>query len=170
MAPTPSGFARVEVPPSICVSPTDPAIDPTVAIPAIVEQEFQRVVVLRAVAEVRPAPDTLVNLPTRFQTSTTERYDIPLTILGRSVVITAQAESWAWTLGDGSTATSAAGHGYLEHTYTRTGTVTARADTTWSGTFRVDGGPAHPITGRAQTTGEPVQVVIKQARSRLVGG
>jgi len=38
----------------------------------------------------------------------------------------------------------------------------------WSGSFRINGGAAQPISGRATTTGEPIDVEVKQARSELV--
>ena len=50
------------------LAPDDPAaaLDPTVAIAAIVQRDFQRVVVVKGGVEVSPEPDTLVNIPTRF--------------------------------------------------------------------------------------------------------
>lgn len=167
-------FTRVASPATVCLAPTDPAVtaavDPLLLIPGLVEQEFQRVVVLRAVPVVQPTPDTLVNIPTRFRTSSTERYDIPLTLLGHAVVITAQAESWTWQFGDGSSqsVTAKGTGGRTTHEYRATGAMTARVDIIWSGTFSIDGGPERPVAGRATTVGQPVTSQVKQARAVLV--
>ena len=154
-----------------CVGADDPVLDPTVAIPAIVQRDFKRVVVAKGVAEVSPRPDTLVNIPTVFSTSTPQSYDIPLTLLGQSVVITAKAERWTWHFGDGQSATSTqAPDGRVEHEYTRSGERQAYVVIEWSGTFRINGGAPQDITGAATTTGDPVTVAVKQARSQLVDG
>lgn len=161
-------YTRVLGPSTVCLGPEDPVIDPAVAIPAIVQRDFQRVVVLKGVAEVSPQPDTLVNIPTVFTTSTPRSYDIPLTILGQSVVITARAERYTWHLGDGAVRSTTAAYGRLEHEYRRARSRQAHVVIEWSGSFRVNGGPAQPISGTVSTTGDPVTVEVKQARSELV--
>lgn len=153
---------------TVCLGPDDPAVDPAVAIPAIVQRDFQRVVVLKGGAEVTPRPDTLVNVVTKFRTDAPVSYEIPLSILGQSVVITAKAEKHTWHFGDGQTATSYAADGYAEHTYAHATIEQAYVVITWSGTFSVNGGPSRPITGTVQTTGDAVDVVVREARSELV--
>ena len=168
----PSPWTLVTEPPFVCLGPTDPAvvIDPRVAIAAMIEQEFKRVVVLKGVAEVSPRPDTLVNIPTRFTTDAPDSYDIPLTLLGLPVTITATAERWTWHFGDGTSAsTSAAGtKGRVEHVYRRSTDLGAHVAIEWSGTYRVAGGPSLPITGTATTVGDPTPLSVKQARTDLV--
>ncbi len=170
VAGTPPGWARD--PGVVCLAPTDPAVaaavDPAVLIPAIVDREFQRVVVLKAVPVVQPLPDTLVRFPTRFATSTARSYDIPLTLLGQSVVITATAASYTWQFGDGTSTTITTAAARTEHSFSDTGSRTARVDITWTGTFRINGGPAQDVTGTATTTGQPVTLQVKQARSELI--
>lgn len=157
-------------PPFVCVGPDDPVLDPTIAIAAIVQRDFQRVVVRKGGAQVSPTPDTLVNIPTRFSTDAPDSYDIPLTLLGQPVTITATARRWTWYFGDGTTAsTTAAGtDGRVEHTYETAASVGAHVVIEWSGTYRVGGGAELPITGNATTVGDPTPLEVKQARSELV--
>lgn len=153
---------------TVCLGADDPAIDPAIAVPMTVQREFTSVVVLQGEAEVSPEPDTLVNVPTVFTTNAPASYDIPLTLLGQSVVITATARRYVWHFGDGETGTSTAPRGRIEHEYTKAATVGAYVVIEWSGTFRVNGGASQPITGTATTTGVPTQVEVKQARAELV--
>jgi hypothetical protein len=155
---------------TVCLAPDAPQVDPLVAIPALVQRQFQDVVVLKGVPEVSPRPETLVNIPTVFETAADDAYQIPLTLLGQSVVITAAPERWTWTFGDGQTGSTTAkgSRGRVEHEYRTTGDLTAYVTITWSGTFSVNGGPSQPINGTATTTGEPVTVQVRQARSELV--
>ena len=163
-------WQRQSDPPFVCVGPDDPVLDPTVAIAAIVQRDFQRVVVLKGGVEVSPAPDTLVNIPTRFSTDAPASYDIPLTLLGQSVTITATAQRWTWHFGDGTSAsTTASGtDGRVEHTYRTAASVGAHVVIEWSGTYRIGGGAQLPITGTATTVGDPAPLEVKQARSELV--
>jgi hypothetical protein len=163
-----TGWTRVMEPATVCLGPDDPVIDPTVAIPAIVQRDFKRVVVLKGVAEVSPKPDTLVNIPTIFTTRTPPSYDIPLSLLGQSVVITATAERYTWHFGDGTSASTSAPGGRVEHEYRKAASRQAYVVIEWSGTFRVNGGAAQTINGRATTTGDPIAVDVKQARTELV--
>ena len=165
-------FERVSKPPYICRDLTAPEIDPAVAIAGIVNRDFQRVVALKGVPEISPEPDTLVNIDTIFTTSSPNSYDIPLTVLGRSVVITATASRWTWHFGDGATgSTAVAGSkGRVLHTYRQSGSRGAFVIIEWTGTFRVGGGPVQSVTGTATTTGDPVTIAVKQARTELVGG
>jgi len=165
-----SPWQRVEDPPFICSAPDDPAIDPTVAIAAIVQRDFQRVVVLKGNTQVSPAPDTLISIPTRFSTDAPASYDIPLTLLGQSVTITATARRWTWHFGDGTTTstTEAGTDGRVEHTYRTAAPVGAHVVIEWSGTYRIGGGAALPISGTATTVGDPTPLEVKQARSELV--
>lgn len=167
-------WIRVYDPPWRCVGPDQAqAFDPRAAIAGVIESEFRRVVVQRGVAEVAPAPQTLVNIPTRFRTPTPERYDIPLTLLGQSVVITAQAESWTWHVGDGATPTTSTKGtgGQVEHVYRRAGDYAPYVVISWSGTYRLNGDPTSlPISGTVTTQGEPVDLGVRQARTQLEAG
>ncbi|MCW2615277.1 MAG: hypothetical protein JWN08_2271, partial [Frankiales bacterium] len=164
----PPPYVRVLNPAFICLGPDDPQVDPTIAIPAIVDREFQRVVVLKGVAEVTPAPDTLVNVETRFATAAPASYEIPLTLLGQSVVITATAASWTWHFGDGETA-RLTDRSSTVHTYRQAGARGAYLVIEWTGTYRIGGdATVRQVNGTATTTGDPVQVAVRTARSELV--
>ena len=164
-------FVRVAPPAYECrpIGAT-PAVDPLVAIAALIDRDFQQVVVLKGVPEVSPRPDTLVNIPTIFTTSSPPSYDIPLTLLGQSVVITATAKTWTWHFGDGqSEGTSAPGSkGRVEHVYRQAESRGAHVVIEWTGTFTVNGGPVQQVNGTATTTGDPLAVEVKQARTELV--
>lgn len=153
---------------TVCRGAQDPVLDPAVAMPALVQREFQSVVVRGGVADVSPKPETLVNIDTRFQTDAPASYQIPLTLLNQSVVITATAQGYTWHLGNGDTRISTKPNGYLEYAYRKAGTYDVFVSITWSGTFSVNGGPAQPITGTVEVDGEPTQVQVQQARSELV--
>ena len=153
---------------TVCLGPEDAPLDPAVALPAVVQREFQSVVVLSGTAQVSPAPETLVNVPTRFQTDAPASYTIPMTLLNQSVVITATARRYLWTVGEGPQLVSTQPNGYLEHTYATSGSREVWVDIEWSGTFSVNGGPPRPIAGTVVTEGEPVPVEVREARSELV--
>ena len=153
---------------TVCLGPDEPMVDPTVAIPAIVQRDFQSVVVVKGAADVTPKPDTLINVATKFRTDAPASYEIPLSILGQSVVITARAEKYTWHFGDGESAVSRAADGYIEHTYRKAATEQAHVVITWSGTFTVNGGASQAINGTVSTTGNPVDVRVREARSELV--
>jgi hypothetical protein len=167
-------WERDNSPPSICLAADDPAvaaaIDPAIAIAAMIESEFQRVVVLKGVAEVSPRPDTLVNIPTIFTTDAPASYDIPLTLLGQPVTITATARKWTWHFGDGTSGTTTATgtRGRTEHVYRRAAPLGPFVVIDWSGTYRIGGGSPLPINGTATTTGDPTPLTVKQARTELV--
>lgn len=166
----PPSFRQVLDPPFRCVGAQEPALDPRLAVAALVEQEFQRVVVLRGVAQTSPSPRTLVNVVTRLQTPTVERYDIPLQLLGQSVVITAQAQRWEWHTGDGAVlSTDRKGtQGRVEHVYRTAGTRAPYVVITWTGTYSVNGVPQGAVPGSVTTQGEPGSVEVRQARTQLV--
>lgn len=153
---------------TVCRGANDPVPDPAILIPAMVQREFQSVVVLAGNADVSPKPETLVNIDTRFQTDAPASYQIPLTLLNQSVVITATAQSYTWHLDNGDTRVSTRPKGYLEYSYGKAGSYDVFVTVTWSGTFSVNGGPSQPITGTVEVDGEPTQVEVKQARSELV--
>lgn len=159
------GYRMVD---TVCRGPNEPELDPAVAIPALVQREFKSVVVLSGNAQVSPAPETLVNVPTRFQTDAPASYEIPLTLLNRRVVITARAQRYIWQVGEGNRRVSTRPKGYLEYSYKKSGPREVYVDIEWSGTFRIGDGPEQPITGTVVTEGEPVDVQVRQARSELV--
>ena len=141
------------------------------AIPAIIDRDFQRVVVLKGIARVTPAPDTLVNVETRFATDAPSSYEIPLTVLGQSVVITASAVTWTWHFGDGIRLrlTDGSSGGSTVHEYRESGPRAAYVVIEWTGTYVIGGDPTvRQVNGTATTIGEPTQIAVRTARSELV--
>lgn len=160
-----TGYMLIE---TVCRVANDPEVDPAAALPGLVQSQFKSVVVLSGKAQVSPTPATLVNVPTRFQTDAPASYQIPLTLLNRSVVITANAERYIWEVGEGRARVSTRPMGYLEYAYKGAGAREVYVDIEWSGTYSVDGGSQQPITGTVTTDGVPTTVEVQQARSELV--
>ena len=96
------------------------------------------------------------------------------TLLGADVDIRATASGYRWDWGDGShTATRDPGRPYpnatLTHTYPHAAAqATVALTTTWSGEFRVNGGPWIDFDSTINSTSTPVDLVIYDPRSRLV--
>jgi hypothetical protein len=58
--------------------------------------------------------------------------------------------------------------GYWGHVYATTGAMTIAATVTWSGRYRVDGGPLRDIPGTVTGPTATVALTVKQARGVLV--
>ncbi len=159
-------------PSTYCLGPRDVGVPPIAAIGGIVAGDFQDLIVLKGVAVSDPKGSTLVNYETGFHTdATTYRLD-PITILGRTVRITATPERYDWYFGDGTRELDA-GPGHegtldVQHTYRSAGRVAPYVVITWSGTYSVDGGAPRPVIGTATTTGNGTPLQVKQARAELV--
>jgi hypothetical protein len=104
-------------------------------------------------------------------------------LLGRNVSLDARVETVDWDFGDGASATtSGPGRpysdadpcdtvrcpGYFGHIYSDTGHLHVTATITWSGTYRIDGGPVQPIPGSVATEARPTDVHVVESRSELV--
>jgi hypothetical protein len=95
-------------------------------------------------------------------------------ILGLPVRVSATPVAYTWAFGDGTSLgpTASAGAPYpaadITHTYRRPGSVAARVDVSFTGTFTVAGGPVAVIPGRVTVPGPPVPVRVREARSELV--
>jgi hypothetical protein len=141
----------------------------------LVVAEWQRVRIPAARLGVNPVDGrTLVNFDTVFFTDGAER-SFPVSVLGRSVVIYAVPVEFTWHFGDGATSTTtSAGAPYpsteITHTYEQTGEVSARVDVRYRAEFTVDGGQRLSIPGVAEVTGVSEELVILEARTRLVDG
>jgi hypothetical protein len=96
------------------------------------------------------------------------------TLLGAAVEIRATASGYRWSWGDGShTETSDPGSPYpdasLTHTYPHAADLaTVALTTTWTGEYRVNGGPWLPFDSTINSTSTPVDLTIYDPRSRLV--
>ena len=95
-------------------------------------------------------------------------------LLGANVDIRATAQDYRWEWGDGThTATSDPGKPYpnatLTHTYPHASdAATVALTTTWTGEYRVNGGPWLNFDSTINSTSTPIQLAIYDPRSRLV--
>lgn len=138
----------------------------------------------RAFAELRlPAstlviqpPDglTLVNFDTNFYTTSTRPLTRTVTLLGQRVTLEATPSTYHWTFGDGrELSTSHPGAPYpdltVTHNYLRKGTYRPSLATTYTGRYRVGGGPWRSITGTVTIdgSGQPLRAI--EAQPKLVG-
>lgn len=122
---------------------------------------------------------TLVRLPTFFETVFPQEGFEPgevdtTSLLGFAVDIRPRLDAVTYHFGDGASEgpTVDTGGPYpdggITHVYSSRGQVQARADVTYGGQFRVDGGVWNDIPGTATITGTPVTITVKESRARLV--
>ncbi len=96
------------------------------------------------------------------------------TLLGAAVDIRATASGYNWQWGDGShTATTDPGRPYpnatLTHTYPHApDAANVALTTTWTGEFRINGGPWQDFDTTINSASNPVALTIYDPRSRLV--
>lgn len=133
--------------------------------------------------EVEPRGNvTLVTLPTYFETrwpqagfqpGEVDQVD-PARMAGFRVEIRPQVKSITYDYGDGSTSgstTSVGGpypDGDITKTYTRAGDFAVRADVTYTGEFRVNGGQWIAIPGDVTIRGTAATLAVRTAHARLV--
>lgn len=120
-----------------------------------------------------PNGRTLVNFETNFYTER-EPFDRTLRLLGQRVDLEITPAQFAWNFGDGGAATSTTpGSAYpdleITHNYRAKGTYPTRVDTTYTATYRINGGPARPVPGSVTVAGESVTLEAVTAKPRLVG-
>jgi len=121
----------------------------------------------------QPANGALVNLPAIFasgQRDGVQRddfvlFDLPVHVDARP--------SWDWAFGDGATLTTAdAGGTYpdrrVSHTFTHAGQFTVSVDSSWTGTFTVDGLGPFDVTGGPVTQAATLAVTVREAGGQLV--
>ena len=115
-----------------------------------------------------PNGRTLVNLPTNFYTELVDPWSQSVQMLGYHVEVRATPESYTWHFGDGSPAETGndPGASYavddslrVSHVYTEAKvTVHPSVDVTYSGAFRVDGGPWRTIPTTLTVSGATVSL------------
>jgi hypothetical protein len=155
-------------PGSFCLGPDDPGITDIGRVIAQVQSGFQSLPLPTAAPQVSPAPETLVNIPTRLSAGSAEPVTLTTEPLaGIVVTVTATPVAWHWNFGDGSTQVTTVPD--TEHTYLKAQRVDASVRVTWNGTFTLPGsGEVFPIRTPAYVQSEPTQVEVRQARSELV--
>jgi hypothetical protein len=151
-----------------CVDVTDLNPPPS---PDEVFRYFQSLPLPQLTTRQQPPGQALVGLPVIFFTDSPTTQTFTVDIRGFTVVITADAISYAWDTGDGTVLTTTdPGAPYPDQTVTHdysSGTYTAALTTTWGATYSVDGGVQADVPGTTTTQGQPVTFTVVQARTVL---
>jgi len=116
---------------------------------------------------------TLVNFDTNFYTTSTEPIARTVTLLGRRVTLEATPSTFHWSFGDGQRlSTSDPGAPYpslrVTHNYLRKDTYRPSLGTTYTGRYRVDGGPWRQIPGTVTINGTGQALRAIEAEPKLV--
>lgn len=117
---------------------------------------------------------TLVNFDTNFYTTSTEPITSTATLLGQQVTLEATPAEYQWDFGDGDALTTTEpGAAYpalrITHSYLSTGTYQPNLDTTYTGRYRVGGGPWLQIPGTVTIDGTGQDLRAIEAQPKLVG-
>jgi hypothetical protein len=145
-----------------------------VVTPGLVAAALRTIPLPPSELQVQPANGrTLVNFATNFFTSTGP-FDRTVTLLGQRVDLRIVPSGFGWRFGDGEALeTSDAGAPYpdlrVTHTYQRKGAVAPAVDTTYTATYRVNGGPWADVPGSVTVPGVPVGLEVLTATPVLVG-
>lgn len=162
-----------EDPFAFCDLPPDANL-PSDVTPGLVAAAFARIPLPPSRLLIQPPnARTLVNFDTNFFTDT-QPFDRTVTLLGQRVDLHIVPSRFGWRFGDGgSLATEEPGSPYpdldVTHRYLRKGQVAPSVDTTYTATFRVDGGPWRDVPGSVTIPGAPVQLQVLTATPTLVG-
>ncbi len=140
----------------------------------MVAAALARIPLPAATLQVQPANGrTLVNFDTNFYTEI-QPLDRTITLLGQQVDLHIVPSQFGWQFGDGDAVTTeqpGAPYPDLEvtHSYQRKGAVAPSVDTTYSATYRVNGGPWQAVPGTVTVAGAPVDLQVLTATPTLVG-
>lgn len=162
-----------EDPFDFCGIPTEDVEDDTIT-PDMVATAFRRIPLPASELEVQPANGrTLVNFETNFFTDA-EPFDRSVTLLGQRVDLHIVPSRFGWRFGDGaSLASEDAGAPYpdlrITHDYQHKGRVRPAVDTTYTATYRVNGGPWAAVPGSVTIAGAAVGLQVVTATPVLVG-
>lgn len=120
-----------------------------------------------------PDGQTLVNFPTIFYTDNAAPSRQRVTLLRQGVLIEATPTTYTWRFGDGtstSTATPGAAYPAMEvtHEYATVGTFSPSVDTTYTGRYRLAGGPWVAIPETLTVPGAAQTLETVEARPTLV--
>jgi|SRR3954447_11855839 hypothetical protein len=124
--------------------------------------------------EVQPPNGrTLVNFETNFYTET-RAFDRTVTLLGQRVDLHIVPAEFGWRFGDGGLLTTdEPGSPYpqldVTHRYLKKGHVGPSVDTTYTATYRVNGGAWRDVPGSVTIPGAPVDLDVVTATPTLVG-
>jgi hypothetical protein len=158
-------------PADYCLPATGESPDLT---PGMVANAFKVLPLPASFLEVQPPNSrTLVNFDTNFFTEA-QPFDRAVMLLGRRVLLHIVPSGFGWRFGDGSSATTdEPGSPYpnldVTHRYLRKGHVAPSVDTTYTATYRVNGGPWREVPGSVTISGAAVELEVLTATPTLVG-
>lgn len=120
-----------------------------------------------------PGGETLVNFATNFHTDNDAPSRQAVTLLGRRVVIEATPTTYTWRFGDGDVLdTETAGAAYpsldVTHEYRTAERFAPSVDTTYTGRYRIGGGPWVAIPETLTVAGASQVLTAREARPTLV--
>ena len=115
----------------------------------------------------------MVNFATNFYTDNNQPSRQSVSLLNQDVLIEATPTSYTWRFGDGTTAsTSTPGAAYpaldVTHDYADVGAFAPSVDTTYTGRYRLNGGPWIAIPETLTVAGTTQQLETIAARPTLV--
>jgi hypothetical protein len=151
-----------------------PQDQPTEITPGMIAAELRVVPLPPSVLEVQPPNGrTLVNFETNFFTDTQD-FDRSVTLLGQRVDLHIVPAEFGWRFGDGGLLTTdEPGSPYpqldVTHRYLKKGHVGPSVDTTYTATYRVNGGAWRDVPGSVTIPGAPVDLDVVTATPTLVG-
>jgi hypothetical protein len=157
---------------AFCAEPTDGV--PTEITASMAAAALRVIPLPPSVLQVQPPNGrTLVNFDTNFFTQAGP-FDRTVPMLGQNVDLHIVPSGFEWRFGDGaSLATDLPGAPYpdleVTHRYLDKGRVAPSVDTTYTATFRVDGGPWRDVPGSVTIPGAPVNLQVLTATPTLVG-
>lgn len=152
-----------------------PEAAPVAPTQAMILRAFRELPLYRGAIRTDPVGWTLVNLDTYFwcgdsaERSCAEigQPERRVTLLGQQVRIRPRIVAYTWSFGDGS---ADRGGDRVRHAFRRSGTTAVRLTLTWTAEYAVGGAAFQPISGTTTTTGPPLTLPVREARSVLVGG
>ena len=167
---------------STCFADQVPGASPAITLGQIIDA-FHLTPWATATVSTQPEGNTtLVGLPTYaritwstagYQPGEIDTLD-PARMLGLTVQIRPRVDHYTYVFGDGSTLgpTRSDGgvwpDGDITHAYSTPGTYQARVDTTFTGDFRINGGPWTQIPDTVTVTGPTTTITVHAAKPVLV--
>ncbi|QCW51048.1 hypothetical protein FE634_12710 [Nocardioides dongxiaopingii] len=160
-----------------CVTdaPGEPAAPPQVT-PGMVVRAFKALAWPASELTIQPPRGrTAVNFDTYFFTEDTAPITREVRLLGQRVTIEATPSEFTWHWGDTTVETTASPggphpRGDVVHQYRSKGQVAPSLDTTYTGRYRVNGGPWAPIPDTHTVPGPAEALEVVEVRPTLVGG
>jgi hypothetical protein len=134
---------------------------------------------------LQPDATALLGVPVIAATPTVTADPEPITLLGRTVRVRAQVDTYRFDFGDGATVTGQnPGHGYtdaapctpddcdayIHHTYVHPGVYTTSLTATWHAQFQVDGGSWQDIPGTLDTASAARALTVIETTTVLITG